>query len=106
MRGAVAALGLLVCLPLGLAEWRTPSALALAQMIVNGAVVAAATVALAEAFRHANAARLAPFGYSGLVWSLTFDLAIWGQVPAWLTLAGALIVVAACLLSERAASRR
>jgi len=101
-----AALGLLVCLPPGVLEWRSPSAFSLALMVVNGLIVAAATVALAEAFRHADAARLAPFGYSGLVWSLTFDLAIWGQVPAWLTLAGALIVVAACLLSERAASRR
>ena len=97
-----ALLGVVVCLPLGLAEWTTPSALTLTQMVVNGIIVAFATVALAEAFRHASAARLAPFGYSGLVWSLTYDLAIWGEVPAWATLSGAAVVVFACIMSERA----
>jgi drug/metabolite transporter (DMT)-like permease len=98
-----ALLGVVVALPLGLLEWRAPSALGLAQMMVNGVLVAIATVALAEAFRHASAARLAPFGYSGLVWSLAFDLAIWGAVPALATLAGAAVVIFACLMSERAA---
>jgi len=97
-----ALLGLVVSLPLGIAEWTPVSTLGLVQMIVNGVIVAAAVVALAEAFRHASAARLAPFGYSGLVWSLTFDLAIWGAVPAWATLAGAGVVIFACVMSERA----
>jgi drug/metabolite transporter (DMT)-like permease len=98
-----AVLGLAVTLPLGLAEWTPPSALSLTQMVANGVIVAVATICTAEAFRHANAARLAPFGYSGLVWSLTFDFAIWGLVPAVATLAGAAVVVFACVMSERAA---
>lgn len=98
-----ALLGALVCLPLGLAQWSAPSAMTLAQMLLNAFMVALATIALAEAFRHASAARLAPFGYSGLVWSLTYDLAIWGAVPALATLAGAAVVIFACVMSERAA---
>jgi drug/metabolite transporter (DMT)-like permease len=100
-----ALLGAVVCLPLGLAHWVTPSAVTMAQMLLNAFIVALATIALAEAFRHASAARLAPFGYTGLVWSLTFDLAIWGVVPALATLAGAAVVVLACVMSERATQR-
>ncbi|MGG5812458.1 DMT family transporter [Falsiroseomonas sp. CW058] len=100
-----ALLGLAVMLPLGLADWRAPSAFALGQMVVNGFIVAAATVCLAEAFRHAAASRLAPFGYSGLVWSLAFDLGIWGHAPGGAMLAGAAVVIFACVMSERAARR-
>ncbi len=95
--------GLVVMLPLGLMEWRPLTALALAQMVANGVMVGAATVFLAEAFRHANAARLAPFEFSGLVWGISFDLLIWGLWPALSMLAGAAVVVFACVMSERAA---
>jgi drug/metabolite transporter (DMT)-like permease len=101
-----ALLGLAVTLPLGAAQWTTPSWLALGQMVANGVLVGLATVSLAEAFRHAPAARLAPFGYSGLVWSLAFDFALWGRVPGGAMLAGAAVVVLACVMSERAAARR
>lgn len=99
-------LGFAVMLPLGLSQWSTPTALSLAQMVGNGLIVGAATVCLAEAFRHATASRLAPFGYSGLVWSLTWDFAFWGRIPLPAMLAGAAVVVIACVMSERAAARR
>jgi drug/metabolite transporter (DMT)-like permease len=99
-------LGLGVMLLPGLLHWRMPEPWALALMVTNGVIVGAATVALAESFRHASAARLAPFGYSGLIWSTGFDLALWGHLPGWPMLAGAAVVVFACLMSERAASQR
>jgi drug/metabolite transporter (DMT)-like permease len=89
----------------GLAQWRTPDAAALVLMVANGVIVGVATAVLAEAFRHADAARLAPFGYSGLVWSVGFDLALWGHVPGWPMVVGAVVVVAACVMSERAAQK-
>ncbi|NKC32989.1 DMT family transporter [Roseomonas sp. BU-1] len=98
-------LGLAVMAVPGVASWTAPTALSLAQMLGNGLLVGAATVALAEAFRHADAARLAPFGYSGLVWSLGWDFLIWGLVPGGPMLAGAALVVFACIMSERAATR-
>ena len=98
-----AVLGLAATLVPGLANWRPPEPLALALMLGNGIIVGAATAALAEAFRHASASRLAPFGYSGLVWSIAFDLLLWGHLPGWPMLAGAAVVVAACVMSERAA---
>jgi drug/metabolite transporter (DMT)-like permease len=100
-----AVLGLAAMLVPGLLHWRTPEPWALALMVTNGVIVGAATVALAESFRHASAARLAPFGYSGLIWSTGFDLALWGHLPGWPMLAGAVVVVFACVMSERAASQ-
>ncbi|MGG5820494.1 DMT family transporter [Falsiroseomonas sp. HW251] len=100
-----AVLGVAVMLVPGLVNWRTPDAAALALMVANGVIVGVATAVLAEAFRHADAARLAPFGYSGLVWSVGFDLAIWGYLPGWPTVAGAAVVVLACVMSERAAQK-
>ncbi len=100
-----AVLGLAVMLPMGLWHWRAPDALALAQMVFNGVAVGMATAAIAEAFRHASAARLAPYGYTGMVWSLTYDLLIWGHAPGAAMLAGAAVVVVACVMSERRAGR-
>jgi drug/metabolite transporter (DMT)-like permease len=87
-----ALLGVLVMLPPGLVHWRAPDALALSLMLANGVIVGAATACLAEAFRHASATRLAPFGYSGLVWSVTFTWCCsatcragrcWWAPPSW-----------------------
>jgi drug/metabolite transporter (DMT)-like permease len=100
-----AVLGFGAMLVPGLMSWRAPDALALALMVGNGVIVGVATAALAEAFRHATASRLAPFGYSGLLWSVAFDLLLWGHLPGWPMLAGATVVVAACVMSERAAQK-
>lgn len=101
-----ALLGLGAMLGPGLATWVAPSALSLGLMMANGVLVALATVALALAFRHATATRLAPFGYSGLVWSVTYDLVLFGHLPGLAMLGGAAIVVLACVMSERAAAQK
>jgi len=98
--------GLLCCLPGMVAEWQPPGAADLARLAANGVLAGGATALLAAAFRHAEVARLAPFEFSALLWALGLDLAVWGVLPAWTTLAGAGIVVAACVMSERAAARR
>jgi drug/metabolite transporter (DMT)-like permease len=100
-----AALGFVVMLGPGLAGWVAPGPLALGLMMGNGLLVALATVSLALAFRHATASRLAPFGYSGLVWSLAYDLVLFGHLPGWTMLLGAAVVVLACVMSERAAQK-
>ncbi len=101
-----ALLGFVAMLPMGVLTWQAPDGLALALMLANGLIVGAATAALAEAFRHASASRLAPFGYSGLVWSVGFDLVLWGHLPGWPMLLGASVVVVACVMSERMAGGR
>lgn len=52
---------------------------------------------ITEAFRHAPASAIAPYEYTGLVWALVIDLAVWRTLPSGRMLAGAAIVVAAGL---------
>jgi drug/metabolite transporter (DMT)-like permease len=98
-------LGLAVTAPFAAAEWVAPGPVAAIQLMLNGGLVAAATLALAAAFRHADAARLAPMEFSGLLWSVGFDLLVWHRPPTAASLAGGAIVVLACLMSERAQRR-
>ncbi|MBR0644984.1 DMT family transporter [Plastoroseomonas hellenica] len=97
-------LGLVATLPFAAAEWVAPTPRDMLLLALNGVVAGAAMLAMSLAFRHANAARLAPFEYTALLFALGFDLALWGRLPALATLAGAAIVVAACIASERARS--
>jgi drug/metabolite transporter (DMT)-like permease len=97
--------GVLVLLPFGVAEWRPTPALDFALLASNGLLFGAATVCVAVAFRHAPAARLVPFEFTILFWAVALDAAIWGIWPAPTTLIGGVLVVLACLMSERAAHR-
>lgn len=54
-------------------------------------------LAISEAYRHAPPAVVSPMGYSSLAWSVLFDLAFWGTVPAWQTLAGGAVIIASNL---------
>jgi drug/metabolite transporter (DMT)-like permease len=50
-------------------------------------------MAIAEAFRHGQAASIAPFEYSALAWALILDWVFWRAVPdAWTLGGGALII--------------
>ena len=66
---------------------------------------AAAHFFIIEAFRLGNAAIVAPFRYSGLLWAMLVGFIIWREVPTPAMLAGAAVVVAAgvyMLRQERA----
>ena len=90
-------------LPFAIAEWVAPNALDWVALIANGLFAGGATLALAIAFSIDRAARLAPLEFTALVFALILDAAIWQLWPGGWTLAGAAIVVFACLMSERAA---
>lgn len=55
-------------------------------------------ILISEAFRHAPNAIVSPMGYSGLAWSMLFDLALWGVLPGWPVLAGGVVIVAGNVL--------
>jgi drug/metabolite transporter (DMT)-like permease len=66
---------------------------------------AAAHFFVIEAFRLGNAAIVAPFRYSGLLWAMLVGFIIWREVPTPAMLGGAAVVVAAgvyMLREERA----
>jgi drug/metabolite transporter (DMT)-like permease len=94
--------GGLVLLPFAAMEWVPPQGGDWLALGVNGLFAGAATICLAAAFRRANAARLAPLEFSALLWAMVADLLIWQVLPAPATLAGAVIVVLACVMSQRA----
>ena len=48
-----------------------------------------------EAFRLGNAALVAPFRYSGLIWAMLIGFIVWADVPDAAMLTGAAIVIAA-----------
>ena len=67
--------------------------------IVGGIGVAGAIgqYAITEAFRLAEASRVAPLEYSALVWGLMLDLTLWGVLPDAVTWIGAAIIIASGL---------
>ncbi|GGG50183.1 hypothetical protein GCM10010964_41830 [Caldovatus sediminis] len=98
-------LGIALYGPLAALDWTTPGPRDAAMLAANGLFAGAAVVCTAAAFRHADAARLAPFNFVGLPVSLLLDLAIWEVWPRATTVLGGAVVVFACLMSERAMRR-
>ncbi|MCA3362246.1 MAG: DMT family transporter [Roseomonas sp.] len=96
----------LAILPFAIGTWVMPDAYDWLALIANGLFAGGATLALALAFSIDRAARLAPLEFSALVFALLLDAAIWQLWPGGWTLAGAAIVVFACLMSERASRTR
>lgn len=61
----------------------------------------AGQVAIVEAFRHGQAAVVAPFEYSALAWGVLLDAALWQVWPDGWTWGGAALVVASGLVLLR-----
>lgn len=59
-------------------------------------------VAITEAFRHGQAAVIAPLEYTALAWGLGLDWLLWRTAPDMTTLAGGAIVVAGGIALVRA----
>lgn len=83
-------------------DWVPAPPLDLLRLGVNGLVAGGAVVLTAAAYRHADAARLGPYGFVALPMSVALDLGLWGLWPDPATLAGGAVVVLACVMSERA----
>ena len=63
--------------------------------LVAGFCNAGAHFLIIEAFRLGNAAVVAPFRYSGLLWAMLIGFLVWGDVPDAAMLTGAAVVIAA-----------
>ena len=100
-----AVLGLVVATPVVALELSMPPAADLLALSVNGVLAGAATVALAAAFRHATPARLAPFEFIVLPLSIGFDWFVFAKPPEAMLVLGGVVVVVACVMSERAVRR-
>lgn len=59
----------------------------------SGALVAIAHTLMIEAFRRGEAALVAPFKYSSLLWATLFGLVLFGELPDRWTIIGAIVIV-------------
>ncbi len=55
-------------------------------------------LAITKAYTLSPAATVAPFGYTSFLWAVVYGVIIWGQVPNFRTLIGAVLVIASGLL--------
>lgn len=62
-------------------------------------------LAISEAFRHGQAAAIAPFEYSALVWAIALDWLFWQALPDRWTLGGGALIIASGLYLVRHAPK-
>ena len=85
----------LVTLPFG---WSWPSPGVAAMLVAAGLLGGVGQVLLTSSYRHADTSIIAPFEYSSMILALGVGYLVFGEVPSWVVIFGALIVVAAGIL--------
>jgi drug/metabolite transporter (DMT)-like permease len=73
--------------------WRTPSLGALGLMALLGAFATAGQLLMTTAFRQGDAAALAPYNYTSIVWAALFGYVVWGETVSTVSLAGIAMIV-------------
>jgi len=77
--------------------WVVPAGFDLFTLVMLGVFGGMAQILMTESFRHAAAAVLAPFAYTSMIWAVGVGYFWFGEVPAMVVLAGAIIVIGAGL---------
>jgi len=78
--------------------WVMPSGWILAQLVLAGLLGGFGQILLTASYRHAPASTLASFEYTSMVFAVFVGYAFFGEVPTWMTIIGAAIIVASGLL--------
>jgi len=86
-----------VCLSFAISGWVALSITDLAIVLVSGALIAIAHFMHIEAFRYAEAATIAPYRYTSIIWSAVLSFYVWGDRPDAPVLIGGSIVIASGL---------
>ena len=87
--------------------WRTPATDDIGLFAVVGILGGIAAYLLVVAYRHAPASIIAPFDYSGLIWSSILGWLLWREVPEPAVWIGAAIIVASGIyITHRETLRR
>ncbi len=85
--------GVTLTAPFGLSAWQAPPLPAAVLMGLMGVFGFLAQLFLVHAFTVGEAAMLAPFNYTTLIWASLFDGVVFGKLPGATTFLGALIIV-------------
>lgn len=102
--GAIVPAGILLPFVLALPEGRVPARADWLLLAGAGLTGAVALQFIARAYARAEAQTLAPFEYTGLFWAALFGWVFFGEPLSLRTLAGAAIIIAACLWQARRAT--
>ena len=78
-------------------NWVTPTWSDLWIFLLVGITGSIGQFCLNQAFRYGEVSYIAPIEYTGLLWGMLFGVMLWGDIPTWTMIAGALIVVLANL---------
>jgi drug/metabolite transporter (DMT)-like permease len=87
-------------------SWRTPPPGLWALLVAIGAVASLAQWLMTRAYAQAPAAQVGPFSYATVVFAALAGWALWGEVPDAPSALGALLVVAAGVLTIRQTGRQ
>jgi len=85
--------------------WQTPDPKLLAWLLLMGGCATIAQLCLTRAYSMAPAGQIGPFTYVSVVYACLLGWAIWGEVPALLTIAGSLLITAAGVATVRSGRR-
>ncbi|MGH7121671.1 MAG: DMT family transporter [Acetobacteraceae bacterium] len=77
--------------------WTSPSPLDLVLLIILGILGGLGQLLVAQAFHYAEASQIAPWSYSGTPWAMIIGFFIWGEIPTWLEIVGAIVMILAGL---------
>jgi drug/metabolite transporter (DMT)-like permease len=100
-----ALLGLVAIGPFAAGDWTTPTLPDAGLLSLTGALWAGGNLLLAAAIRAASPSRLAPYDFTAMLWAVIYDAAFFATFPGALELAGAGVVLAACLGHARSDAR-
>lgn len=100
---------LCLALPLGalnieLTQWTPLTQNSLVLFLTIGALGSLGHVLMIWALARESAARLGSIEYTGLLWASVFGFALFGDIPSWNTLLGAILIIIGCVMAGRAQS--
>lgn len=92
---------MLLIAPFALTIWTPPTWGQLGWFALIGLLGTAGHVALAWAYRHADASRLGAIEYTAFLWAVGLGFVFFGEVPSATTFAGAALIMAGAFVAVR-----
>lgn len=77
--------------------WVWPDATQWALLAAVGVISALAQLLMTAAYRGGDTTLIAPFEYSGILWTMSFGLLVWGEMPVAMDFAGIAVLIASGL---------
>lgn len=72
--------------------WVAPDWPGLGLLVLVGLVSGTAMFLFMHAYRHSEAAIIAPFDYTAIAWAVIFGFVLWGEIPGMITALGILVI--------------